>query len=838
MALVPVLWDRLGLCLLLTNWPITKSNQANLGPFGEANLSRISQFKLTSALATLATAGALTFSSTAQAQNADSATTSEIESADQQGDDIIVTARRRSESAQDVPLAVTAFNAELLERKNIDDVLAISANVPGTLIERSTGGGANNLVFAIRGQSQAELSSVVDPSVSLYINDIPVPRSAGANVGFYDVGSVEVLKGPQGTLFGRNTTGGAVLVRTNQPVHEFEASLSQTVGSFGLFKTEGMINLPIGDTLALRVAASLGKRNGYITDVVTGQKVNFLENQSVRASLLFEPNDSLRSVTVGGYTRIRDGFSGGRLTFAPSALWAPGLADQATRPDPYTIASGVVPQDDNDVYTIDNTTNFELSDNISIKNIIGYREFSFEATNDLDGTRDGLFQAGKIVDHNQFSEEFQISGTFDKFDFIAGAFYFTERSNDQAPSTGALVGIPYAAGTDPVIEPSNSMSRFPFFSNTWAIAKNESYAAFVQGTYKITPELSLTAGLRYTVDNREMTVRNRTYIAAVSTTDQSCRFTLDEDNNPATRETRPVINRAAGIDNCNFKVNLTQKEPTYMVSMDYRVTPDALLYATYRRGYRAGGFGPRGANQVAIERPFESEFVDNFEIGLKADWNIGDTFLRTNIAAFYDDYKDVQRNILIQIAPPVFATENAASARIKGFEFEGIFRPVDALEFSGFYSYTDAKFTDYIDAAGNDFSVQPFPRAPKHQWAINARVILPIDPSDGELSFGAGVTYRDDYDFGDDYLIERNAAGVIDPIAVGGNLSQIIPSQTLVNARIDWNEVMGSRVDLSFYVENLFDEVVILPYQGINRTFTTVSIGDPRTFGLRARVKF
>src|SRR5690606_25968448 len=133
---------------------------------------------------------------------------------------------------------------------------------------------------------------------------------------------------------------------------------------------------------------------------------------------------------------------------------------------------------------------------------------------------------------------------------------------------------------------------------------------------------------------------------------------------------------------------------------------------------------------------------------------------------------------------------------------------------------------------------QTFPRAPKNQWAINARFIVPIDPADGEISLGAGVTYRGKYDFGDDYLIERNAAGVIDPIAVGGNQSQIIPSTTLVNARIDWHEVKVFNVDLSFYLVHLLDKVVIRPNQGIIRSFSTVSIGDPRTVGLRARIKF
>lgn len=743
---------------------------------------------------------------------------------------IIVTARRKEESIQDVPLALTAFDAEGLDQQGVVDLASLAGKVPGLLSGNSLGGGRSTPTFAIRGQSQQELASVADPSVSLYVNDIVVPRAHGANMAFYDIASVEVAKGPQGTLFGRNTTGGAILVRTNRPVDTFEAYISQEIGSFSSFITEGMVNLPVAEGVALRVAGQHRERDGYIDDAITGEGINTIDENAIRATLLLDPGGSWRSITTASYADADNGGTGGIITFSPLGIFQPGLADQAGR-DIYTTASGVPSFSRIETQAIENETSFDLSDNLVLKNIAGYRKLDVHSLEDLDAVSALIFPVERIVSQEQFSEELQLQGEIGKLDFIVGGFYFHEDASDQALTAGLLTATVLV---DPgAVEPGSISGYFPRYSNTWVQPTNESYAVFAQGTYEITDRLSVTAGLRQNWDNRDISMLNRTYNAAVSTTEQTCRFTLDLDNDPSTAETLPPI------DQCVFQDSTSFDELTYNLSAEYKVRRDLLLYLAHRHGYRTGGYSARGNSEATLSDTFEPEFVDDLELGVKADWDLpGGAFLRTNLATYYAEYKDQQRIVVLASSPPVTLTANAGNSTVYGAEFDFLFRPNELFEFSGFYAYTKGEFDEYLGPNGEDFSPQRYPRVPENAYSVTAAMLPPVPASWGDMRVALTFSHQDEYDYNDDYAVEVTSGGAPIPSAILINQAQIIEEQDLLNLRFDWTGVMGSNFDLAAFVNNLSDEEYLMPYMGIQGAYETRVAGAPRTAGVRLRYNF
>lgn len=769
-------------------------------------------------------------------------------------DEVVVTARRREERVQDVPLAVTALTAEALDRQGVTDIQTLNGRVVGLVVSQSQGAGSQAPVYAIRGQNQQELSGLSDPSVTLYVDDVPVPRAQGSNLGFFDMAGLEVARGPQGTLFGRNTTGGAILMRTAQPAPEFSAYLAQTGGNFNAFTTEGMVNLPINNAISVRLSGQHVQRDGYITDIVTGHAINDVNQNAARLAVSLHPNDDFENVLSVSYSNADDGGTPGLVQFSQSALYAPTLADpigpvaaQRAR-SPYDIASGVPMFASVENWSVTNRTSYDINDRFTLKNIVAYRSVDAHNYQDLDGSDRIIFPVERLVSQTQFSEELQLQATFDRFDFIVGGFYFREEVSDQALSAGSLTagGVPF--GGDPVLEAATlrdyrSATGSPNYSNTWALPTNTSYAVFAQGTYKFTDQFSATLGLRQTWDEREAVVRNRAYQPTISTAGLTCRFTLDEDNNPLTPETRPTI------DKCNFTGSAKFNEPTYDLSLNYKATSDMLLYGAYRHGYRTGGFGARANTQVSLGDTFDPETVDDIEIGVKADWHPGDMFLRTNLALFSDRYEGAQRFLAKAQSPPVTITENAQEAEIKGSELEIVFRPHDLVELSGFWAYTDAKFTKYTDPNGVNLAPQIYPHVPENMYSFTARFNFPMSAENGDMSLALTYYRQDREDSNDTYAPLTDAAGAPLPLGTPAtpntilyrtatNNGQVIPGHKTLNLNLDWQSAGGSNVDLTLFINNVLDETYLMQYQGIDTFFESRTPSAPRMWGLRAKVNF
>ena len=338
--------------------------------------------------------------------------------------------------------------------------------------------------------------------------------------------------------------------------------------------------------------------------------------------------------------------------------------------------------------------------------------------------------------------------------------------------------------------------------------------------------------MRQNWDEREVTILNRSYIAALSTTDQSCRFTLDEDNDPTTAETRPAIT------NCAFTDSTDYDELTYNLSLEYQPHDGVLYYVAHRHGYRTGGYSARGNSQATLSDTFEPEFVDDVELGLKADWHINGTFLRTNLATYYAKYKDMQRILIEGISPPVTVTANAGKASIYGAELDFLFRPNEFFELSGFYSYTKGEFDEFITPNGDDFSNQRFPRAPENAYSLTATLYPDIPDKWGDMRLALTYTHQDEYDYNDDYTLEATSAGAPIPSGIAANAAQIIEAQDLLNLNLGLDGVLGSPVNVSAYVNNITDEEYLLPYMGIQGLYEARTPGAPRTYGVKLTYSF
>ncbi len=772
-------------------------------------------------------------------------------------EEIIVTSRKRAESIQSVPLAVSAVSGDALERANVNDVSQLSTQVPSLTIVPGSSGSKAIPTFAIRGQSQQELTILADPSVPIYINDMVIERQQGVNQTLFDLESVEVLKGPQGTLFGRNSTGGAINIKAKRPSKISEGYVGATFGNFGRLNTTGMVNVPITDWAQLRVAGQTTDSDGYIKDVVLDENVNHEHTKAARVSLALQPTEGLDSLFTysrfieddggtGVFIQKLNPGSGANATRADgtpnptaAALGYQGalsgeqiLADQQAR-GIYKTASGADQYTKISTWDLANTTTYEINDKLSVKNIAGYRRVTGGNFDDIDGMPIPFFQIARDYDFKQWSEELQLSGNTETLNWIVGAYYFNEKGGTKDYSITLK-----PATTSPGNQiPQPGPRRFPGWTLTWPTGENTSKSVFAQATQKLDPlleGLALTVGARYTWDERIARVRNRTGNSTNPDGPEVCRFSRDLDNDPSTPETPAA---QVPIADCDVSFKKDFSEPTYNISLDYQVTKQNLVYLAHRRGYRTGGYGARAATEAALSETYDAEIVTDFELGTKNDFTIGGRPLRVNLAAFYSDYKDIQRLLTDpNTNPPQTVPVNAGKATIKGGELELTFMPTDHLTLSGFYSYVNAGYDEFLDCgvdadpntAGvqcTDRKSQPFARAPKNIYSITGRYDIPVDSNLGAPGVQLNYYHTDGFSSNDTY----------DP-------NQTVKGWNLMNFRADWSSVMGSSWDVGMSVNNLLDKEYVLP---VGDVYTSSIIGvvsrtpgAPRTYLFDVRYNF
>jgi iron complex outermembrane receptor protein len=704
---------------------------------------------------------------------------------------VVVTARRREERLLDVPVAVSALSGAELEARGALDVQGLTFNVPSLQVAASVFG-PSVPGYTIRGQRLIEQLISQDPSVGVYFADVVQQRPHGTNQVLYDISSVQVLKGPQGTLFGRNTTGGAVLIEPNKPVlGRTEGFVELNVGNYDRRGGSFALNLPAGETFALRLAGKMQERDGFGTNLLTGRDIFDQDIDSVRLSALWEPSSSLSSYTVASYFRAKDhGAPFYIVEVNPTSTGAAffPLQDALTRQQgrsPFDVEADAELYNRTKTRSISNTTTYEFSSALSLKNIIGYRKVDNEISTEFDGTPSPAFNSANSLEAKQFTEELQLLGNAlnGSLEYIVGAYYFRE------------------SGTDKQI--SQVFTTLPSSREGYAV--NKSQSLFVQADYKVTDRVTLTGGFRHTWDDRRLDLFPHVTVNPAEPLGV-CRLAVsDTDPTP--------------LDPCLRRLDADFDSSTYLVTASYRPSDEVMVYATHNTGYRSGGLNMRAA-KPSEGVPYDPEKAKNYELGIKAE--LFDRRLRVNAAGYHTDYRDIQRAIsLLCPGSATLCTSiiNAARARIRGFELEASAQPVTWLRLGGFYGYTRARY--------REFDVMPqaldyrFAFVPAKSYGLNGEVSVPL-PNSSELTFALNYYYQSHMQGAD-----LNDTGPI-------------PSYDLMNGSIGWTKVLGSPIDARFFVNNLTDKRYASASSDLYQSIGTNAYlpGDPRTYGLSLTYRF
>jgi iron complex outermembrane recepter protein len=743
--------------------------------------------------------------------------------------EIVVTARRRSENVENVPATITVVSGAELRDRGIDTEADLQQSVPGLLVRDSTSN--NQLNYSIRGESIDAYSSS-SPGVLAYYNE--VQTEGGSQSTFYDMASVQVLKGPQGTLFGRNTTGGAVLFTTNRPTDDYSADILARIGDYRDKEVQLDVNIPIiPDKVLLRIAGAVVDRNGYVNNIFPGDsgRLGDTKDNSGRVTLLVMPTEALENLTMFQYTSTGGTNLGGPVysvqpcstggtqaacIYSPTSVYgsAAWTAFLAAHPGVYPgglSAFGAV-QQARGPYVVDfnspsdhfghnplatNTTTYTFSPDLLVKNILGYSNAFTRDSTDVDGTPYPVYIYGseKVPDNTkittqQGSEELQVQGkAFDHtLTYIVGSYGSYEAKSYYIPQ-GFFFFSPDIAPSPLLTDDNKDIDR--------------SEAAFFQGTYDLVPlthieGLNVTGGFRYTWEQN-------------------------------TLEQAP-LSTFYGAPSLNARFS----DPSWLFSLDYQVTKELLLYVTQRGSWRSGGFNANARPQAGFISTGGTEFLPetttDVEIGAKFDGELAGLPFRVNVDAFNQWVKNAQKVFYFELPlyGPTAVTTNVPEAEVTGMEADVQIKPTRWLTMGFNVTYQDARYTENrVVAFGQTVNFGPYADAPRWQGSVFASANLPIVPeSAGQLTVRGNLYAQSLFFF-------SNLNNTVNP-------GTQLPSYTTANFRLDWANIEGSNYGAALYITNAFNRVYYtggLPVGYVLGENTAIP-GPPRMFGVELRAKF
>ena len=680
--------------------------------------------RTTCSIAALAAFYAFTVSAPVAAQS-----TEPVDKDDQveEGDDrsfdseIIVTARRREESLQDTPVAISAFNAEMLEDRQIQQTQDLERITPSLQFKPAgqlSGNSSSSVVF-IRGVGQVDPTAAVDPGVGIYLDEVYLGRAVGGAIDFGDIEGVEVLRGPQGTLFGRNTIGGAILVRTRQPeLGVFEGRGRFRVGQDDLYEGFAALNLPLGETLAARVSGGFRKRDGYVIRAFDGLDLGNENSYSLNGAVKWEPSTDFDLYVRGDYNRrdengapftfagineqapvaaivsVAAGCPGATIPFAPLAppdprFGAPNvpLIDDARCANdfqdlgPYVNGGTADVMSESEVWGLAATGNITLTDAISMKLISAYRETDSRGIRDADNTPFLLITTDVGAQSAQFSQEVQMQFDWTGVSAILGGYYFNEVTHERATVPLSFPPSPPVIGS---ILSGGPATRDLQVSRL----ETDSLAVFGEASVELLTGLEVTGGLRYTTDNKTFqgTVFNL-FPGSQPDPDPLPTLAIPE-GGPLFIYDRPFSDTFSAL--------------TGSASLQYRFTDAVSAYLSYARSFKSGGFNTRynAPPPGNVPVPFDEEKVTSYEVGLKTNF----AGVRLNLAAFQAQYDDIQLIFRQGVVPLLF---NAGEARIRGVEGELSYRSPWGLIFDAGASYLDDEIQTITPVPGATATVAP-----------------------------------------------------------------------------------------------------------------------------------
>ncbi|MEJ5979583.1 TonB-dependent receptor [Novosphingobium sp. PS1R-30] len=782
---------------------------------------------------------------------------------------IIVTARRVEERLQDVPISITVFNQQQLTNRNVTSGVDLAIYTPS--LQANSRYGVENTSFAIRGFTQEQRTTA---SVAVYFADVVAPRGGGATTtgdgagpgSFFDLQNVQVLKGPQGTLFGRNTTGGALLLVPQKPTANLEGYVEGSAGNHDLRRVQGVINIPLGETARLRAGVDRQVREGYLRNIsgIGPDEFNNIDYVAARASLSVDLTPDLETYFIASYMRSDTNGPLPKLTSCfPVVRGAQNITgvlscDQIARAsgqDYFSVDNGLANAKlFMEQWQVINTTTWQAGDTLTIKNIASYAQLTNRTRNEAFGTRwvipatfNGLSTGANAglsatfvniqhvpglntSDQSTFSEELQFQGRSADDALIWQAGAYLELSDPLGlqgnlnPSTLSCVGGSYDC-TDVVGALRGRPGTGGSLGYQVGRTAYRNIGVYGQASYKLTPQLQVTGGIRYTWDRMRSTNQKAIYTFAVP-------------NVAVGQCTNSLLRNRAFTDPrvCEEAFEKSTKAPTWLIGLDFHPVGDVLLYAKYSRGYRQGGTNPFSAEGY---NTYDAERVDTYEVGAKTSWR-GAVPGSFNVAGFYNDFRDQQvqtgfTNSRGLIAPNT-AIVNAGKSRIQGIEVEATLTPFAGLSLNGSYAYLDTKLLEFAPVPlpstlipGSLFDTpiptnavgQPLTFAPKHKLSVTGMYTLPLPESFGSLTIGATYSYTS--------ALRATYSGT----------QGLLPPTDLLNLNLNWNGVAGSPIDVSVFATNVTNERYFTQVNEQSSSgFVSKFLGEPRMYGVRVRYRF
>ncbi len=711
---------------------------------------------------------------------------------------ITVTARRVEETLQDVPLAVSAFSADDLARLQADSLDGLQGAVPNLNLVQGRGSASSANIF-IRGIGQPDALQTFDPGVGVYVDDVYISRIQGALFNLHDVERVEVLRGPQGTLYGKNTIAGAVKIVTRRPTEETEFDAEVGIGRYSARNGRVFLAGGLTDTLFASFSGLVSERDGTVTDSATGAEYNDIDTRAGRIALRWVPTDTLEARLSVDATRERNALNLGRAR-APliSVDLATGGIVPRFVPEEGSwdrTARSQLPNDPGqelDHWGTSLSVDWDIDDALTAKSITSWRRLETDFFIDIDATELELGDVFVGVRQEQMSQEFQLAwDAGGRFNGVAGIYALKERVGSEqfafADDFLLFGGIP-----------------LDFLRTINDFQETLSYAAFGQGTWQLDERWSATVGLRYTYEEKD-------YFRTTSVFSQA----------------GPFLESTFAFD-----IDDTWSAFTPSFTLDYRAADDVLLYATVARGFKSGGFNGR-ANAPTDVSVFDPEFVWTWEAGVKSE--LADGRVRLNAAAFYSDYKDFQARVSEVANPddPVpnfgFPVINAGELEIWGAELEAAWVPVDGLTLATQIGYLNADYKEFNAAeAGPDGSVVIIDRSGDEtpfspEWTMRFAGSYAFDlGANGMLTVGADTAYRSKM-----WLSVDNR----DVLTQSG--------YWLSNAFVTWSSP-DTRWSVTGGLKNLTDREYKVDAQEFSAVgnIQTAYYGDPRTWSLSLRYRY
>ncbi len=726
--------------------------------------------------------------------------------------EITVTARRHEENLQKVPISITAFTGEALKEQSVTQIADLGGQIPGLYMQEARDD-PQSLAITMRGRKQEDITLAVDPAVSLNVDGVYIPRTLAMAGAMLDINRVEVLRGPQGTLYGRNSTGGAIGLFTNDPTQELGGSTDVTFGNFNAFSATGIANIPITDAIAARFVVQDSGQGGFEHNQ-SGAPIADTHSQYYRAKLSWTGDNGLKAVLsthyetdhngivrtiISGLVPAGGGFpQGGALaleTAAERGLTVPqGVAllnSWVNSGKSYFYSNPCGPgcgpanpgsHGNDSRWDVALNVTGEVSQNVTFHSITAYQQLQRHETLGGQYPMD-LLVSDLFTRDGYVSQELQLLGETSRFKWVAGVYGGYEVGDDDS----TVVILPQILGPLPGINNNH--------------IRNSSLAGFAQAAWEFIPDWRLTAGARYTVDTRQ--------IDATAESGTTCVV-------PA-----PGVDTTAfgGASLCPRTFKDTFRKPTWLVSLDHQLTADTLAYVKIATGYRSGGENEGGAVDIQTFATFAPETNIEYEAGVKSEFF--DHKLRVNLDGYQDNYSNLQVQTALVGSDGQFVTveTNAATSTIRGMELEADAIIASGVSVHASTAFTDARYNQFTDVTG-DRRHEPF-AVPKWMWSLSGKYVHPTSVGD--------LFVQVDYDW-------KSAVNLAGHAVYASQVTQ--GAYGLLNARINLH-LNAHDMDVALYGKNLTnvryaDQAFTLEQGGFNE----LDLAPPATFGVEIAKKF